>query len=324
MSPLCGELLSNFADAGSQTSHLWGRGPRPTRRCRRGGVPHGEESFALLVEHARHQAQGHPPSPYLLSIAVAAQVGQVMAGISVDKATTFWFKDAVEAGDECVGWYVRTHELIGLLQYLPRSNATSTSDGAKHALGVGHNQGRRHPLAGDVAYDQAHLAVLEAEEVVEISSYLSSRLVVVGNLPVLELWQVLRKQGVLDAPRHPELVLGRVVVGLQLLVGHLELLIGYLELLVRCLKIFACALDPGPATDEYPGDPKEHQAHGDAIGEHEGGQRALCSLLKLRQRSEVQAPLVSGHFDVAFFGEEGLFPSLSGTFCAVAVVKQRA
>src|SRR5688500_19542772 len=48
------------------------------------------------------------------------------------------------------------------------------------------SQGRRHPLAGDVAYDQAHLAVLEAEKVVEISSYLSSRLVVVGYLPALE------------------------------------------------------------------------------------------------------------------------------------------
>src|ERR671912_1381238 len=288
-------------------------------------VPHGEDGFSLLVEHARHQAQGHPPSPYFLSIVVAtAQVGQVVAGISVDKATTFWFKDAVEAGDERVGWYVCTHELVSLLQYLPWSNALSSGDCTQYALGVGHHQGRRHPLSGDVAYDQAHLAVLEAEEVVEISSHLSSRLVVVGYLPALELWQVLRKQGVLDPPRHPELLLGRVVVGLKLLVGYLELLIGHLELLVRCLKVFACALDLGPATHEYPGNPKEHEAHGDAIGEHKGGQLALCSLLKPGQRSKVQTPLVSGHFDAALFGEEGLVPSLPGTFCAVAVVEQRA
>src|SRR5215212_9107217 len=222
-------------------------------------VPRGEDGFSLLVEHDRHQAQGHPPSPYFLSIVVAtAQVGQVVAGISVDKATTFWFKDTVEAGDKCVGRHVRVHELVGLLQYLPRSNAPSSGDCTKHTLGVGHHQGRCHPLSRDVAYDQAHLAVLEAEEVVEISSYLSRGLVVVGYLPALELGQVLREQGVLDPPRHPELLLGRVVVALKLLVGHLELLINHLELLVRCLKIFACTLDSGPATHEYPGDPKEH------------------------------------------------------------------
>src|SRR5215218_8495810 len=223
-------------------------------------VARGENGFFLLVEHARHQAERHPPCPQLVDPAVVSLAGGVVAGVGVDETTTLWVEDAVEAGDERVGWYGCTHELVSLLQYLPRSNAPSSGDCTQYALRVGHHQGRCHPFAGDVAYDQAHLAVLEAEEVVEISSYLSSRLVVVGNLPVLELWQVLRKQGVLDAPRHPELVLGRVVVGLQLLVGHLQLLIGHLELLVRCLKIFACALDPGPATHEYPGDPKEHQA----------------------------------------------------------------
>src|SRR5215211_7234483 len=139
----------------------------------------------------------------------------------------------------------------------------------------------------------------------------------VGYLPALKLRQVLSEQGVLDPPRHSELLLDRVVEGLQLLVGRLELL-------VRGLKVFACTLDPGTATHEYPGDPKEHEAHGDAVGEHEGGQLALCSLLKPRQRSEVQAPLVSGHFDMAHFGEVGLVPSLPGAFCAVAVVEQRA
>src|SRR5215213_5544918 len=287
-------------------------------------VARGENGFFLLVEHARHQAKRHPSCPQLVDPAVVSLAGGVVAGVGIDETATLWVEDAVEAGNERVGWYVCTHELVGLLQYLPRSNAPSSGDCTQHALSVGHHQGCRHPLSRDVAYDQAHLAVLEAEEVVEISSYLSRGLVVVGYLPALELWQGLREQGVLDPPRHPELLLGRVVVGLKLLVGHLELLIGHLELLVRCLKIFACTLDLGPATHEYPGDPKEHEAHGDAVGEHEGGQLALCSLLKPGQRSEVQAPLVSGNFDVAHFGEEGLVPSLPGAFYAVAIIEQRA
>src|ERR671912_1567390 len=277
-------------------------------------VPHGQDGFSLLVEHARHQAKGHPPRPQLVDPAVVSLAGGIVAGVGVDETTTLWVEDAVEAGDERVGWYVCTHELVGLLQYLPRSNAPSSGDGTQYALGVGHHQCRRHPLSRDVAYDHAHLAVLEAEEVVEISSYFSSRLVVVGYLPALEFWQVLREQGVLDPPRHPELLLGRVVVGLQLLVGHLEIL-------VRCLKFFACALDPGPAPHEYPGDPEEHEAHGDAIGEHEGGQSALCSLLKPGQRSKVQTPLVSGHLEAALFEEEGLVPSFPGASYAVAIIE---
>src|SRR5215210_3296316 len=280
-------------------------------------VARGENGFFLLVEHARHQAKRHPSCPQLVDPAVVSLAGGVVAGVGVDEAAALRVEDAVEASDECVGWYVCTHELVGLLQYLPRSNAPSSGDGTKHTLGVGHNQGRRNTLAGDVAYDQAHPAVFKAEEVVEVSADLSSRLVVIGYLPALELWQVLGEQGVLDPPRHPEFLLYRVVEALQLLVG-------YRELLVRCLKIFACTLDPGPATHEYPGDPKEHEAYGDAVGKHEGGQLALCSLLKPRQRSEVQAPLLSGHFDVALFGEEGLVPSLPGAFYAVAVVEQRA
>src|SRR5215211_4355776 len=278
-------------------------------------VARGENGFFLLVEHARHQAKRHPSCPQLVDPVVVPLAGRIVAGVGVDETTTLWVEDAVETGDERVGWYVCTHELVSFLQYLPRSNAPSSGDCTQYALGVGHHQGGRHPLAGDVAYDQAHLAVLEAEEVVEVSADLSRGLVVVGYLPALELWQVLWEQGVLDPPRHPELLLYRVVEGLQLLVGRLELL-------VRCLKVFACALDPGPATHEYPGDPKEHEAHGDAAGEHEGGQLALCSLLKPRQRSEVQAPLVSGHFDADLFGEEGLVPSLPGAFYAVAIIEE--
>src|SRR5918911_2354022 len=196
-------------------------------------VARGENCFLLLVEHARHQAKWHPSCPQLVDPAVVSLAGGIVAGVSVDETATLWVEDAIEAGNERVGWYVCTHELVGLLQYLPRSNAPSSGDCTQYALGVGHNQGRRHPLAGDIAYDQAHLTILEAEEVVEVAADLSRGLVVVGYLPPLEL-------------------------------------------LVRCLKIFACTLDSGPATHEYPGDPKEHQAHGDAVGEHESGQLALC------------------------------------------------
>src|SRR5215210_4857131 len=131
-----------------------------------------------------------------------------------------------------------------------------------------------------------------------------------GYLPALELGQLPREQGVLDAPRHVQFLLDGMVEGLDLSVGFLELP--------------ARALSPGAAALEYPGDPEEQQAHGYAIREHECGQAARGLLLELRQRSEVQAPIASGHLYPAFPRKEGIVPPLPSTQCAGAVVEERA
>jgi hypothetical protein len=70
---------------------------------------------------------------------------------------------------------------------LARSEIRSLGDGAKHALGAGHHQSRGYPFAGDVTYDDAHTAVVQVQEVVEVAADLSCRLVVVGYPPTLEL-----------------------------------------------------------------------------------------------------------------------------------------
>src|SRR5829696_284774 len=133
---------------------------------------------------------------------------------------------------------------------------------------------------------------------------------VVAYLPALELGRDLREQGVLDAPRHPKLLLDGMIEGLDLSVGS--------------LKVFARALGSNAAAHEHPGDPEEQEAHSDTACEHEGGQLALYSLLKPRQSSEVQAPLASGHLDAALLGEEELVLPLSGAFYAVAIIEGRA
>ena len=55
--------------------------------------------------------------------------------------------------------------------------------GTQHAAGAGHNQGSRHALTRCVPHDDAQLSVLQLEEVVEVSSYLSGWLVEWGDLP---------------------------------------------------------------------------------------------------------------------------------------------
>jgi hypothetical protein len=55
----------------------------------------------------------------------------------------------------------------------------------QHAAGTGHDQRGGDVLARCVAHNQPQPLVLELEEVVELSSYLSSRLVEVSDLPAL-------------------------------------------------------------------------------------------------------------------------------------------
>src|SRR5215211_7819528 len=166
-------------------------------------VPLGENDFFLLVEHARHQSERHPSRPQLVDLSVVSPAGGVVAGVGVDETAALWVEDAIEAGDERAWRDVGIQDLVGLRQHLPWSDVPSSGDGTKHALGVGHHQRRRNTLAGDIAYDEAYTAVLQAEEVVEVATHLSCGLVTVGQLPALELGQVLRVKGMLDAPCLP-------------------------------------------------------------------------------------------------------------------------
>src|SRR5215216_343781 len=127
------------------------------------------------------------------------QVGQIMASVGVPQSTAMWVEDGVEAGDEHVGRDVCTEDLVGFHQRLPRRRA-SLGNGAKDALGVGHQHGCRYPLAGDVADDETQVAIRQLEEVVEVAAHLTSGLIVFGDLPAVELRYGLRKQGLLDAP----------------------------------------------------------------------------------------------------------------------------
>ena len=132
-----------------------------------------------------------------------------MAGVGVDEPAALWVEDAIETGDKRAGRDVCIQNLVGLSQHLPWSNIPPSGNGAKHALGVGHHQGRRDTLARDVADDEAHTTVVQVEEIVEVAAHLSCWLVVVGYLPALEPGQVLGEQGVLDAPRRTQFLLER-------------------------------------------------------------------------------------------------------------------
>src|SRR5918992_4204780 len=67
-------------------------------------LPNIEHGLLLLVAHARHESQGHPPRSQFLAIAtLAAQVGEIVARVGVYKTAALGVEDAIEAGDKHVG-----------------------------------------------------------------------------------------------------------------------------------------------------------------------------------------------------------------------------
>src|SRR5215213_10414992 len=68
-----------------------------------------------------------------------------MTGVSVGEATALWIKDAIEAGDEHVGWDVGKERLVDPLEHLARRGIAPGCK-AQHAAGRGHNQRCGHPL----------------------------------------------------------------------------------------------------------------------------------------------------------------------------------
>ena len=72
--------------------------------------------------------------------------------------------------------------------------------GAQHAAGRGHHQGGRDALVGDVADDEADLAVRQRDHVVEVAADLAGRPVVGGDLPAGQLGELLGQEVLLDQP----------------------------------------------------------------------------------------------------------------------------
>src|SRR5919112_5093109 len=100
--------------------------------------------------------------------------------------STLRLEDGVEAGDEHVGRYVAYDHVVYPLEYLAR-RVEALGGGAEHGAGRGHYYSGGHPLVRHVTDDEAELAVVELQEVVEVAAYLARRLVVGRYIPAGDL-----------------------------------------------------------------------------------------------------------------------------------------
>src|SRR5215216_6663088 len=109
-----------------------------------------------------------------------------MTRIGVLQASALWLKDGIEAGDEHIRRDASHQRLVNSLKYLPRRGGVQRLSGnLQHAASCGHNQCCRHSLARCIAHHKPKFALREDVEVIEVTSYLPSWLVVRGNLPAL-------------------------------------------------------------------------------------------------------------------------------------------
>src|ERR671921_838858 len=116
-----------------------------------------------------------------------AQAREVVTRVGIGQGTALRFEDGVEAGDEHVEGNAGQQCLVDLFEYLPRRGGVQGSGGQlQHTAGSGHHQCCGHALACCVSYHKSDSTLGEEVEVVEVTSYLPSRLVVGSDLPALK------------------------------------------------------------------------------------------------------------------------------------------
>src|ERR687893_192944 len=112
-----------------------------------------------------------------------AHIGQVMAGVGVGEVTALGVEDAIEAGDEHVGWNAGRQCLVDPPKYLAgRGGVQGLSGELQHAAGGGHHKRCGDALARCVPHCKAQSALREEVEVVEVSSHLPSWPIVGSDL----------------------------------------------------------------------------------------------------------------------------------------------
>src|SRR5215207_4967981 len=105
-----------------------------------------------------------------------------MTGVGIHKMATLGLEDAIETGDEHVGWDVADQRVVDPSQHVPRS-VGGWGYCPEHATSAGHHERCRHALARGGPHYQPQPTVFELEKVVEVSSHFPGRLVVGSNLP---------------------------------------------------------------------------------------------------------------------------------------------
>src|SRR5215217_2253290 len=95
--------------------------------------------------------------------------------------STLRLEDGVEASDEHVGRYVAHDHVVYPLEHLAR-RVEALGRRAEHSTSRRHHYGGRHTLVRHVTDDEAELAVVELQEVVEVAAYLAGGLVVSRKL----------------------------------------------------------------------------------------------------------------------------------------------
>src|SRR5215203_2085038 len=95
--------------------------------------------------------------------------------------STLRLEDGVEAGDEHVWRYVADDHVVYPLEHRAR-RVKALGRRAEQGAGRRHHYGGGHTLVRHVTDDEAELAVVELQEVVEVPAYLASGLVVSRKL----------------------------------------------------------------------------------------------------------------------------------------------
>ncbi len=183
-------------------------------------VSRRERYLTFVVAHAGHQSERHASRTQLAYTVALPHVGVILAGVGEVYVPAVWVEHGVEAGDEHAGGNIGAEQFVHPRQHvawrchLARGSAEHRARGCHHECG-------RDTLAGHIAEHQAHRAVLERQNVVEIAADLARGLIIRRQLPAGIGGYLLGQEGALDLLR------GAQLLGDALALAHLRLLLVY-------------------------------------------------------------------------------------------------
>ncbi len=176
----------------------------------------GQRCLFFVVTHAGHQAQRHAGGPQLHHAVGGGVVGHVVPGVGVAQMTGGRIEHGVEAGNKHFGRNFLHQHVVGAGQDCAGRFQPFRSS-AQQSAGGGHHQGGGHPFVRHISDDETDTAVVKIDEVIKVATDGTGRLVVGGHAPAVQGGQLLRQQGLLDEPRHFQLLLDALPLGRFLL-----------------------------------------------------------------------------------------------------------
>src|SRR5215831_9428507 len=129
-----------------------------------------------------------------------------MPCIGISQMSSHWIENGIETGYEHFGGDFRIEQFIGSCEHFARRSCRLGS-GTKDGAGGSHKQSCWDTFTSNIAYDKTQASIIKWNEIVEIATDLTGRLVIGFELPTVDDRNIFGQKGVLNFLRGAQFLL---------------------------------------------------------------------------------------------------------------------